>query len=106
MAQRGALGPIGSVLALRQEFGSHVLAVRIAIQNDCLVVTLDQATPRLLREPANLAALAQSLNLRPSDLLTFPPPRVVSTGADHLLVADLMRDIGLSLSAFGNILFL
>ena len=86
LAQQRQLGPIGAGLHLKQEIGLHVLPVDVHERSGAIFVTLEQAPPRYLREPEDFAALARALALAERDLLTAPRPRVVSTGADHLLV--------------------
>jgi trans-2,3-dihydro-3-hydroxyanthranilate isomerase len=86
LAQRGQLGPIGPGLELKQEIGRHVLPVHVHSFSGRITVTLEQASPRYLREPDDKDALACALRLDTADLLQSPRARVVSTGADHLLV--------------------
>lgn len=68
----------------RQQIGDRVLPVTVA--RDPLTVTQTQSPPTFGSTVSDRAELAAALGLRAGDIVD-PVPQVVSTGAEHLMVA-------------------
>jgi trans-2,3-dihydro-3-hydroxyanthranilate isomerase len=71
-----------------QQIGDDTLLVRIE-RNDAAAVrvTMQQSPPQFLHQTTDYGSLADALGITEADLRTEKPAEVVSTGAEHLLVA-------------------
>ncbi|WP_138946951.1 PhzF family phenazine biosynthesis protein [Plantibacter sp. M259] len=86
LASSGSL-PVHRI-AYAQQIGTDLLAVRI----ERGTVTMQQSSPRFLRRVLDRASLAGALGLPHLDLDSRLAAEVVSTGAEHLLVALSSRE--------------
>jgi PhzF family phenazine biosynthesis protein len=71
-----------------QQIGDDTLLVRIE-RNDAasMRVTMQQSPPLFLHQTTDYGSLADALGITEAELRTEKPAEVVSTGAEHLLVA-------------------
>lgn len=92
LADTGQLGPLDAPRTFTQEIGNDVLPITLENIGGRPHGRMRQAPMRLAALLAERAPLAEALDLDERDLLTSPAPRVVDTGAAHLMVR--VRDRG------------
>ena len=83
---RGMLGDITGRRTFRQKIGTDVLPVHLECDNGRLLVTMEQAEAQFGQDLLETYPLAMALGLDLPSILLHPAPRVVATGASHLLV--------------------
>lgn len=86
MAQAGKLGTIGAPQWFRQEIGGDVLPIALGVMNGRIFGRMKQSPMKLGQSLADTVPLAAALGLAPEDIQATPAPRLVNTGAGHLLV--------------------
>lgn len=86
MAQQGKLGSIEVPQRFRQEIGGDVLPIELERVEGRIFGRMKQSPMRLGQTMADIVPLAAALGLAPEDIHPVPAPRVVDTGAGHLLV--------------------
>lgn len=90
LAETGQLGELSEEKEFWQEIGPAVLPVRIKLEGGRASAVMTQGRPEFLAKAQDLDGLAAALGLDPQDICE-PSPQVVSTGAEHLLVAVRKR---------------
>jgi PhzF family phenazine biosynthesis protein len=93
LGSSGQLGGLDQPVIFQQEIGDHVLPIRVWQQDGRIHGAMRQATLTLGRRIDDLSALAAALDLGAADLLQYPGARVADTGASHLMVRALSRDV-------------
>lgn len=86
LAEQGHLGPLASTQIFHQEIGPDVLPIELEKVGRRVHGRMRQAPLRLLEALEDLTALAVSLGIDPSNILSEPRPRPADTGAAHLMV--------------------
>ncbi|HET6804969.1 MAG TPA: PhzF family phenazine biosynthesis protein [Frateuria sp.] len=92
LAETGQLGPLDAPRTFTQEIGSDVLPITLGKVDGRVHGRMRQAPMRLGSLLTERAPLAEALGLDERDILASPAPRVVDTGAAHLMVR--VRDPG------------
>ena len=86
LGYRGQLGPLDTPTMFRQEIGADVLPIMLERRDTAIHGHMKQAPMHLLRVLVDIPGLVAALGMDERMLLTSPPPRVVDTGGNHLLV--------------------
>jgi PhzF family phenazine biosynthesis protein len=89
LGEQGDLGPLEVPRSFSQEIGGDVLPIEMEKVNGRVYGRMRQAPLRLFDPLEEVAALAQSLGLDESDILSEPKARAAYTGAAHLMVRVL-----------------